>query len=196
MLVLVRHGQSELNAAGRLSGRLDAPLTDLGLAQAKAVAAALAEVGEPAAVISSPLQRARETAAAIGLPVVVDERWIEIDYGPYDGWLLGDVPTEMWAAWRQDPSYAPPGGESLAALGRRVRQACEELLADAERRVVVVSHVSPIKAAVAWALGVGDEVAWRMFLAPASLTTIGQGAAGPSLHSFNVTAHLEGVATG
>ena len=196
MLVLVRHGQSELNAAGRLSGRLDAPLTDLGLAQAKAVAAALAEVGEPAAVISSPLQRARETAAAIGLPVVVDERWIEIDYGPYDGWLLGDVPTEMWAAWRQDPSYAPPGGESLAALGRRVRQACEELLADAERRVVVVSHVSPIKAAVAWALGVGDEVAWRMFLPPASLTTIGQGAAGPSLHSFNVTAHLEGVATG
>ena len=194
MLVLVRHGQSELNAAGRLSGRLDAPLTDLGLAQAKAVAAALAEVGEPAAVISSPLQRARETAAAIGLPVVVDERWIEIDYGPYDGWLLGDVPPEMWAAWRQDPSYAPPGGESLAAVGRRVRHACEELLGDPDRLTVVVSHVSPIKAAVVWALGVGDEVAWRMFLAPASITVIGPGPVGPSLHAFNVTAHLDGLA--
>jgi broad specificity phosphatase PhoE len=196
VLVLVRHGQSELNAAGRLAGRLDSPLTGLGVAQAKAVAASLADVGEPAEVISSPLHRARDTAAAIGLPVVVDQRWIELDYGPYDGRLLADVPAEMWAAWRSDASYAPPGGESLAALGRRVRQACEELLRDPDRLTVVVSHVSPIKAAVAWALGVGDEVAWRMFLAPASITMIGHGAAGPSLYAFNVTAHLEGVAAG
>ena len=196
MLVLVRHGQSELNAAGRLAGRLDTPLTELGVAQAKAMAASLADLGEPAAVISSPLQRARDTAAAIGLPVVVDQRWVELDYGPYDGWLLGDVPAEMWARWRSDASYAPPGGESLAALGRRVREACEELLGDPDRLIVVVSHVSPIKAAVAWALGVGDEVAWRMFLAPASITMIGHGAAGPSLYAFNVTAHLVGVAAG
>lgn len=196
MLVLVRHGQSELNAAGRLAGRLDTPLTELGVAQAKAMAASLADLGEPAAVISSPLQRARDTAAAIGLPVVVDQRWVELDYGPYDGWLLGDVPAEMWARWRSDASYAPPGGESLAALGRRVREACEELLGDPDRLSVVVSHVSPIKAAVAWALGVGDEVAWRMFLAPASITMIGHGAAGPSLYAFNVTAHLVGVAAG
>jgi broad specificity phosphatase PhoE len=194
VLVLVRHGQSELNAAGRLSGRLDSPLTDLGMAQAKAVAASLAELGEPAAVISSPLRRARDTAAALGLPVAVDERWIELDYGPYDGELLADVPAEMWAAWRSDPSYAPPGGESLAAVGRRVRQACEELLGDPDRLTVVVSHVSPIKAAVVWALGVGDEVAWRMFLAPASITVIGPGPVGPSLHAFNVTAHLDGLA--
>jgi len=196
VLVLVRHGQSELNAAGRLAGRLDTPLTELGVAQAKAMAASLADLGEPAAVISSPLQRARDTAAAIGLPVVVDQRWVELDYGPYDGWLLGDVPAEMWARWRSDASYAPPGGESLAALGRRVREACEELLGDPDRLSVVVSHVSPIKAAVAWALGVGDEVAWRMFLAPASITMIGHGAAGPSLYAFNVTAHLVGVAAG
>ena len=102
----------------------------------------------------------------------------------------------MWARWRSDASYAPPGGESLAALGRRVREACEELLGDPDRLSVVVSHVSPIKAAVAWALGVGDEVAWRMFLAPASITMIGHGAAGPSLYAFNVTAHLVGVAAG
>ena len=196
MLVLVRHGQSELNAAGRLAGRLDTPLTELGVAQAKAMAASLADLGEPAAVISSPLQRARDTAAAIGLPVVVDQRWVELDYGPYDGQLLSDVPAEMWARWRSDASYAPPGGESLAALGRRVREACEELLGDPDRLSVVVSHVSPIKAAVAWALGVGDEVAWRMFLAPASITMIGHGAAGPSLYAFNVTAHLVGVAAG
>ena len=196
MLVLVRHGQSELNAAGRLAGRLDTPLTELGVVQAKAMSASLADLGEPVEVISSPLRRARDTAAAIGLPVVVDERWIELDYGPYDGQLLGDVPAEMWARWRSDASYTPPGGESLAALGRRVREACEELLGDPDRLTVVVSHVSPIKAGVAWALGVGDEVAWRMFLAPASITMIGHGAAGPSLYAFNVTSHLVGVATG
>ena len=196
MLVLVRHGQSELNAAGRLAGRLDTPLTELGVVQAKAMSASLADLGEPVEVISSPLRRARDTAAAIGLPVVVDERWIELDYGPYDGQLLGDVPAEMWARWRSDASYAPPGGESLAALGWRVREACEELLGDPDRLTVVVSHVSPIKAGVAWALGVGDEVAWRMFLAPASITMIGHGAAGPSLYAFNVTSHLVGVATG
>ncbi|GIT00712.1 MAG: hypothetical protein CM1200mP26_24240 [Acidimicrobiales bacterium] len=55
---------------------------------------------------------------------------------------------------------------------------------------MVVTHVSPIKAALAWALGVGDEVAWRTFVAPASVMTVGAGPAGPSLRGFNDTAHL------
>ena len=71
-------------------------------------------------------------------------------------------------------------------LGVRVRGACEELLDEArERDVVVVSHVSPIKAAIAWALGVGDEVAWRLFVRVASITRVAIGPAGPTLHSFN-----------
>ena len=59
--------------------------------------------------------------------------------------------------------------------------------------MVVVTHVSPIKAAVAWAMGVGDEVSWRMFVAPASVTRIAVGDRGPSLHGFNDVAHLDGV---
>ena len=55
---------------------------------------------------------------------------------------------------------------------------------------MVVTHVSPIKAALAWALGVGDEVAWRTFVAPASVMTVGAGPTGPSLRGFNDTAHL------
>jgi broad specificity phosphatase PhoE len=54
----------------------------------------------------------------------------------------------------------------------------------------VVSHVSPIKAAVAWALGVGDEITWRMWVAPASITRIGCSGPAPSLRSFNELAHL------
>jgi len=63
----------------------------------------------------------------------------------------------------------------------------------AERNVVVVSHVSPIKAAVAWALGVGDDVAWRMFLEVAAISRVGIGANGPTLRTYNDTGHLAGV---
>jgi broad specificity phosphatase PhoE len=87
----------------------------------------------------------------------------------------------------------PPGAESLVALGARVRAACDDVLAAAENLTVVVTHVSPIKAAVAWALGVGDEVTWRMFVAPASVTVIGTDERGPLLRAFNVTTHLDGV---
>jgi broad specificity phosphatase PhoE len=194
MLVLVRHGQSVLNAQGCLAGRVDTPLTALGSAQATEVAAAVASIGAADRLISSPLQRARATAAAFGAPADVDERWVELDYGPYDGVPLGEVPAEVWAAWRRDVAWEPPGGESIAALGVRVRDACEDALGAPDTLTVVVTHVSPIKAAVAWALGVGDEASWRMFVAPASITVIGRGDRGPVLRAFNVTAHLTGLA--
>jgi broad specificity phosphatase PhoE len=95
--------------------------------------------------------------------------------------------------WRADPGYRPPGGETLAEAGQRVRSACDELFAvDGEGArgagaVVVVSHVSPIKAATCWALGLGDEGAWRLYLATASVTQISWGPAGPVLNRFNET---------
>lgn len=188
MLILVRHGQTVNNAEGRLLGRADPPLTELGRRQAATLAAAVGAVDR---VVSSPLARARETAAVFGATVEVDERWIELDYGDYDGRPLADVPATLWATWRTDPTFAPPAGESLAAVGERVRAACEELAAEAaDRQVVVVSHVSPIKAAVAWALGVGDEVAWRLFLDVASVSRVGFGPAGPVLRTYNDTTHL------
>jgi len=193
VLVLVRHGQSELNAAGCLAGRLDTPLTPLGLAQASRLGATIAAFGRPDRIISSPLQRALRTAAAIGGPVTVDDRWVELDYGPYDGTPLRDVPAELWASWRRDITWVPPGAESLVALGARVRAACDEIVAAEENLTVVVTHVSPIKAAVAWALGVGDDITWRMFVAPASVTVIGTDDRGPLLRAFNVTTHLDGV---
>ncbi|HLH28774.1 MAG TPA: histidine phosphatase family protein, partial [Acidimicrobiales bacterium] len=96
MLILVRHGESTANAEGRLLGRLDAPLTARGLAQARALAPFVAGATR---LLSSPLGRAVGTAEALGtgLPVEVDERWVEIDYGVLDGVLLGDVPADLWA---------------------------------------------------------------------------------------------------
>jgi broad specificity phosphatase PhoE len=141
--------------------------------------------------VCSPLQRARETAEALGRPVDVDDRWIELDYGELDGTPLRDVPRETWARWKADPSWAPPGGESLVALGDRVRGACASLAEEAASTdVIVVTHVSPVKAALAWALGVGDEVSFRAYVAPASITAIATGGERPSLHSFNGCTHL------
>lgn len=188
MLLVVRHGQTAANAAGQLLGRADVPLTDLGRRQAEALASALRPVDR---VISSPLQRARDTAAAFGCPVEIDDRWTELDYGIYDERRLSDVPAEMWQTWRGDAEYAPPEGESLASVGRRVRAACDDVAASAgDADVVVVSHVSPIKAAVAWTLDVGDAVSWRMFVAVASITRIAVTERGPVLRSFNEVAHL------
>ncbi|MGD0312990.1 MAG: histidine phosphatase family protein [Acidimicrobiales bacterium] len=192
MLILVRHGESTGNADGLLLGRIDAPLTERGLAQARTVGPL---VSRATRLISSPLRRALDTAEALGIdaPVEIDERWIEVDYGEYDGHPLGAVPDEVWSRWRSDPDFRPPGGESLTEAGWRVRSACDELFAvDGEGArgpgaVVVVSHVSPIKAATCWALGLGDEGAWRLYLATASITRITWGAAGPVLAQFNDT---------
>lgn len=193
MLIVVRHGRTEANASGLLLGsRLDPGLDPLGRRQAEALAGAVAGARR---VVTSPLRRARETAAALGLPVTVDERWTELDYGAFDGRPVAEVPPETWARWRGDLDFSPPGGESLRQLAARVRPACEELLAEAaDHDVVVVTHVSPIKAAVAWTLGVDDGIAWRMYSAPASVTRIGVSRAGPSLHGYNDVTHLAGLA--
>jgi broad specificity phosphatase PhoE len=189
VLIIVRHGQTAPNAAGLLLGRRsDPPLTDLGRRQAEAMGRVLAGA---ARVVSSPLQRARDTAAYISTEFEVDERWAEIDYGELEGVPLADVPADLWAQWRADVAFAPASGESLAAVGARVSSACTDLAAAARTQdVVVVTHVSPIKAAVAWALATGDHVAWRLFVAVASVTRIAVTDRGTALHSFNETHHL------
>jgi broad specificity phosphatase PhoE len=195
VLILVRHGESVANAQGLLLGRTDAALTEKGMAQARSVRQLLR--APVAAVRTSPLSRARDTAALLDLdvPVEVDDRWIEVDYGEYECQPLRDVPADVWREWRRNPDFRPAGGESLASVDSRVAAACDELFAHegaAARAtggdVVVVSHVTPIKAAVAWALGLGAGLSWRLHLLTASVTRIGWGTDGPVLHGFNEVA--------
>ena len=201
--MLLRHGEAVGNAEGRLLGRLDSPLTEKGKGQAARLSSLIDTSVKVSRLITSPLARARSTAEALGLdvPIETDDRWTEVDYGSYDGERLSGVPSEVWREWRADPRYRPPGGETLAELGIRVRAACEELFstegagARADADVVVVSHVSPIKAAVCWALGAGDGTAWRMWLATGSLTVIGWGAGTPVLHRYNIVSPNDGGAS-
>lgn len=196
-VVLVRHGRTAFNATGRIQGRVDNPLDEVGIRQATAVGAALSSVlREGAVVVHSPLSRAAQTARAIvaASPVpcdaVVDEGWIELDYGSFDGRHQSEIDAETWSRWRADPNFRPPGGESLVDVENRVRGALERASNLGCRNVVVVSHVSPIKAAVTVALGVDSGVAWRTRLDPASMCRIESTARGWTLVGFNDTSHL------
>ena len=191
MIVFARHGQTAPNRDGLVLGRADPELTEEGRRQAERLAEALA--GEPvSAILTSPLLRARQTAeavgAACGLPVTVDDRLVEIDWGTWEGRPAGSLAVTDVDRWRADDGTAPEG-ESLASLSGRVESFCLDTLDD-HGHVVAVSHVSPIKAAAAWALGVDGTIAWRMFLGLASITRVGQGKSSPVLLSFNETGHL------
>jgi alpha-ribazole phosphatase len=192
MLILVRHGRTAANAAGLLQGRLDQPLDEVGERQAVAVADLVrSTVGQVDEVISSPLRRARQTAEAFGEEITFDERWLELAYGKYEGVPHADVPSEVWRFWRDDPHFVPEGGESLAALDVRVRAACDDLMERSrDRNLVVVSHVSPMKAAVAWSLGVDLGISWRSHLSHASICRIDIRSSGPVLLTFNETVRI------
>ena len=185
-LTLLRHGRTVSNAGGLLQGRVDNPLDDHGHEQARAVARVLGPVG---LVITSPLARAIETGAHLDAAErTVDDRWVELDYGDWDSRPLSDVPPEIWARWRTDLDLRPPNGETLNELGERVRGALDELSSrDLPDHVVVVSHVSPIKAAIAWALGVDDTISWRMRLSTGAWSQVSLADPTPSLISFNHT---------
>jgi probable phosphoglycerate mutase len=144
-VTLVRHGQTERSARSAYSGRLDVPLTEAGHEQAQRAAQQLAGAGIDA-VVTSPLVRARDTAQAIadaaGVPLTVDERLIEIDYGPFEGLDRDGALAQLGApfeAWRADPFGAPvPGMEPLAVALERAGAATADALV--HEHPVIVGH--------------------------------------------------------
>lgn len=196
LLTLVRHGRTRANAGGLLQGHVDNALDPVGVEQAAVLGPALGRIGKVDRIIASPLLRAQQTAGAIaghfGLTIETDRRWIELDYGDYDGQPMSSIDAAIWSTWRSDPHFRPPRGETMAELEVRVRNALVDLVGDSDgTHVVVVSHVSPIKAAVAWALGVDIGVSWRTALDRASMSTIRLHHERPALMTFNVTVHPE-----
>ncbi len=196
MIIFVRHGQTTTNAKGLLVGRSDPGLTELGERQACALAPLLAGVKE---VWTSPLRRARETAQ-LALPDVtalVRASFIEVDYGDLEGQPLSIVSGEQWEAFETDHELALGNGESLASVDARVHAELDALLADptsllhqAHEHLAIVSHVSPIKSATVWALGVPGSVAWRTRLDNGSITTIATRRSAPALVHFNMVPPL------
>ena len=184
MLHVVRHGRTEVNASGKLLGRSDPGLDQTGRKQAEDLANRLGGVD---LVISSPLKRTMETASYISNTVKTDPRWLELDYGELEGRSIESIDVEFWENWRSAVNWAPEGGESLSALGVRVAEACEDIVEiSKDREVVVVTHVSPIKATLGWVLGLDAGVSWKCHVSPGSSTTIKIGQYGPVLQNFNL----------
>lgn len=191
LIILIRHGQTTTNARGLLVGRTDPELTELGERQALALRPYLTGVEE---VWTSPLARARATAQ-LALPELeahVHPEFIEVDYGHLDGQPIAGVSGAQWREFESDHNLALGDGESLASVDQRVHAKLDELLADTSsllhdltRHLAIVSHVSPIKSATTWAMGVPGSVAWRLRLDNGSITTITMRHKLPALVRFN-----------
>jgi probable phosphoglycerate mutase len=173
----VRHGAYGLLDRA-LGGRGDYALNDEGRAQAIR-AAALIAARPVATVVSSPVQRARETAspiaAALGLPVTVEPDFAEIDFGAWTGMSFDALADQAaWRAWNVFRSTAAvPGGETMLAVQARAVAAVLRLAAAwPAREVVVVSHADVIKAILAHVLGMPLDLLRRIEVAPGSMSLV------------------------
>ncbi|OKK08726.1 hypothetical protein AMK26_03835 [Streptomyces sp. CB03234] len=199
--VLLRHGETALTPEKRFSGSggSDPDLSPVGRRQADAVAAALAARGTIQEIVSSPLARCRQTAATIaarlGLDVRIEDGLRETDFGAWEGLTFVEVreryPDDL-DAWLASPKAAPTGGESFAAVARRVAATRDQLTArHAGRTVLLVTHVTPIKTLIRLALGAPPESLFRMELAAASLSAVAYYKDGnASVRLLNDTSHL------
>ncbi|MFN8072831.1 MAG: bifunctional RNase H/acid phosphatase [Mycobacterium sp.] len=177
-LLLLRHGQTELSRQRRYSGRGNPELTETGRRQAADAARYLAGKGGISAVVSSPLQRAYDTAKAaadaLGLAVRVDEDLTETDFGEWEGLTFAEAAErhpDLHGRWLRDTGLAAPGGESFDDVQHRVERVRDRVIADhGAATVLVVSHVTPIKTLLRLALGAGPSVLHRLHLDLASLS--------------------------
>ncbi|MFE3444132.1 bifunctional RNase H/acid phosphatase [Nocardia sp. NPDC059180] len=176
--LLLRHGQTELSIERRYSGRGNPPLTALGREQAARAAKMLAAKGDIAAVVTSPLGRAQETAdavaTALGISTQICDGLIETDFGDWEGLTFAEAverDPQLHSDWLGDPSLPAPGGESFDQVRERVEAARRDLVAlYPGANLVVVSHVTPIKTLLQLALGVGPSLLYRLHLDLASLS--------------------------
>jgi probable phosphoglycerate mutase len=197
VVLLVRHARTPTTGAvlpGRARGL---HLDDAGRAEAAATAERIAALPRVDAVYSSPLERARETAAPIaarrGLGVSLHRGLLECDYGDWTGAELKALRRlPAWRAVQHHPSgFRFPNGESLAAMQARVTAALRELAArHAGGVVVAVSHADPIRAAVVDAMGAHLDMFQRVVVGTASVTAIAYADAGPTVLTVNAYGEL------
>lgn len=209
-IVLVRHGRTALTEDNRISGRggADPELSASGIKDARSAAKEIANFGKPgnqlslrqvSVVISSPIRRTRETARAIanelGISEVIDERFAEISFGDWDGLTHEQArmrDPQLFESWRGSWAVEPPNGESLADFDRRVVEGLTDVVAKHPgKTVAIVAHVMPIRGIIRAAIKGGNDVYWRVQVAPGSLTVLRfWGGDSAEVVTINSTAHL------
>lgn len=196
-LILLRHGVTAATERKVFSGSggSNPALTPAGQEQAVRAAEWIRTNGGADVILSSPLQRTQQTAAAVaealGLGVEVEPGLMETSFGDWDGYTFAEIqerwPTEM-RDWLASTAVGPPGGESFDVVDQRVAAARERIVqAHAGKRVVAVSHVTPIKLLARLAIGAPISSIYKMELSPASITTVTWWPDGnASLRNFNI----------
>ena len=195
-VLLIRHGRTTANASGVLAGRTPGiDLDERGRSQAEALAVRLAAV-PLAAVVSSPLERTRQTAEALiadrsGTALHLDEQLTECDYGHWSGRDLKILAKEpLWKTVQAHPAAAVfPGGEAMAAMSARAVTAIRRWNAQLGEHATyaVVSHGDIIKAIAADALGMHLDLFQRLQVDPCSVTVIRYTATRPFMLRLNDT---------
>lgn len=197
-IVIVRHGETQLNTGGVFRGRADVALNDRGIEQAEAVADALSTT-PVAAVYTSPMVRAFDTARAVasrhGLTPSVDPAFNNIDLGEWQGVEKERVRREHpeeWRLWKEDPdALRIPGGETLAAVRERAYTRTLELAElHPGERIVIVSHRSVAKLLAGALLGMEVGYFWRFYLDNAGYSVFGFNEGGFVLLEWNEACHL------
>ena len=194
VVLLVRHGQTPTTGK-LLPGR--APglhLADTGIEQAHRAAERIAALTKVDAIYSSPLERARETAAPIaaacGLKTRIDKGLLECDFGDWTGAELKNLmKLPEWNTVQRAPStFTFPGGESFTAMQNRIVGAIDRLrAAHPGGTIVCVSHADPIKAAVAHAMGTHIDLFQRIVIGTCSISAVAYGMGAPVVLTVNST---------
>ena len=201
-VVLLRHGATRLTPEKRFSGvgAGDPGLSTAGRDQARRAASSpLLRRAAFAEVLCSPMTRCRETAeliaAELDLPVRVEAELREMDFGRWEGMTFDEVrdryPDDLWE-WKRSPSAAPTGSaETFVEVFERMGTAARKLTARyAGGSVIAVTHVTPVKALVAHALGAPPEALFRMELSAAGFSRIAYCGEEASVKLVNDTSHL------
>jgi alpha-ribazole phosphatase len=197
-ILLVRHGLTNWNQAGRLQGQSDLPLNSLGIQQAAAAGARLA--AEPLqAIYTSDLKRAWQTARIIAtehsLPVTRLAELRELHFGVWEGLTYAAIQARSplgARAWSEDlRHFAPPGGESLDQMAARVDGFLQQLKdLPQDRCLAIVAHGGPLQVLICLAVGLPPERYWQFHLSPGSISQINLYPEGAILNYLNDTHHL------
>ncbi|MGZ8564121.1 MAG: histidine phosphatase family protein [Candidatus Limnocylindria bacterium] len=201
-LILVRHGVTDWNREGRFQGHLDPPLSEIGRREADLVAERIAtdDLLRPVRIVSSPLARAAETAAAIGeasgVGVEPDDRLMEIGQGEWEGRTHAELEVadaRRYRAWRDAAGVRqPPGGESIDSAMTRVRAVLDEIARSDDATVCLVSHGGTMRVLARLLFDLADDRSWALDVDNASIGVATMVGARWRLERWNDTRHLLG----
>lgn len=201
-VLLVRHGQTVWNPQGRLRGRSDISLDEVGRVQAEATARYIANHWQPTHIYTSPLKRtqqmASEIASATGATLHQHDGLLDVDFGAWEGRLPQDLEAhwgEAWQVWQERPqSVMIPGGETLRDAQRRAVLALRETVtAHLNEVVVLVSHTAINRLLLLSILDIGMEHFWHLGQDLGAINVLSYSTQAFTLEKLNITHHLHDI---